>query len=443
MRAILTAAGIVLSLAPPAWAQFTLSHRTANAEVEIDQSNTRKRRARIWSGRRWVDDGASNYVTSVSRVGGDGEREIRSAATNVRARPDGRFGIFSEDFATLWAITTLTVQRFRSGAWEDLELSRSGVIVGADQWEWRASGVTGLASATLIVAPGRSKWEYAWTPTANGTYRFEVRHAIQATPLAFASYVTRGAGQPYMAAWQFADGSLMFNWSDLHRTGVFGDATVSQSEVVVHTASRVLAASEAWTVDPSFGSDAAWGSEVGDDGNKYPNDGFGDGSGFVGGVIYRVANRFTITTLPTTATVDQVDLQLEINNVGSAVATATWDIGPYNGTGQGDPEADSAATMYTRCNVSADLYVNNSTSFRTTGSKTFTALGATANADVEAARDAGSTFVIAWKADDEGLDNGQSDSDEYTGSDPPTLTITYTEAGGATPKGLMLLGVGP
>jgi len=170
-------------------------------------------------------------------------------------------------------------------------------------------------------------------------------------------------------------------------------------------------------------------------GNKYPNDGFGDGAGFVGGAIYRVANRFTITTLPTTATVDQVDLAVEINNVGSAVATATWDIGPYNGTGQGDPEADSGANMYTRCNVSADLYVNDTTQFRTTGPKTFTDLGATANSDVEAARDAGSTFTIAWRASDEGLDNGQCDSDEYTGTDPPALTITYTEVGGATNPG--------
>ena len=172
--------------------------------------------------------------------------------------------------------------------------------------------------------------------------------------------------------------------------------------------------------------DADYGFDVDDGGTKYVDDGT-DYFGRDGGTNYRIAMRFDITSLPATATVDDVDLQVNVSQVLSAPATAT--LGPYNADGTGNPQSDSGSTAYTRCDVSSDNYIAASEDFRSTGSKTFD-LGATADSDVEAARDAGTTFSVCLKSDTESGSNNFGTLQEYTGADPPTLTITYTPAGG-------------
>jgi phosphoenolpyruvate-protein kinase (PTS system EI component) len=175
---------------------------------------------------------------------------------------------------------------------------------------------------------------------------------------------------------------------------------------------------------------AAWGADVDEAGSKFPN----DGSDFCGGDpthTYRVANRFTITDLPADATVTQVDLEVTVLAVTDAAALL-WDMDGYNGTGQGNPEADSGAAMYAACAI-AGVYRNDLTEFRTTGTKTFTDLGATANADVEAARDAGTTFTIALRETTDVVGLFRAELAEYTHATPPKLTITYTPAGGGGP----------
>ncbi len=177
----------------------------------------------------------------------------------------------------------------------------------------------------------------------------------------------------------------------------------------------------------SFTVDAEFGEDVDSGGNEFPGDG-DDWCGGGGGASYRVANRFDISELPVDATVNQVDFEITVLSVVSASALL-WDIDGYNGTGQGDPEADSGATAYAACAITG-VYINDTTQFRTTGTKTFTDLGATANADVEAARDAGSTFVVAIRETTDTTANELAKFDEYIGANPPRLTITYTAAGG-------------
>lgn len=174
--------------------------------------------------------------------------------------------------------------------------------------------------------------------------------------------------------------------------------------------------------------DADWSADVDTGGTKYPSDGF-DSAGSVSGFgDLRIGVKWDISSLPATATVDQVGLTLEVIAV-SGVSGDNWDIGPYNGDGQADPESDAGSTMYSRCDVSSDLYVDDTTQLRTTGTKTFSDLGAAAEADVEAARDAGTIFSIGIRMSVEpGSGDEYSALDEYDATNPPVLTITYTPA---------------
>jgi hypothetical protein len=177
---------------------------------------------------------------------------------------------------------------------------------------------------------------------------------------------------------------------------------------------------------------ASWGADVDSAGTKTPNDG-GDGCGLFTGAIERVANKWDITTLPTDATVTKVELTITVQS--GVVGTPTCDIDGYNNDGLADPEADSGATMYSQCAISG-IYVNDTTLFRTAGTKSLIDLGATAVSDVQAARAAGTRFSVAIRAiaSDEGAGANVSTAfDEYTAaSTKPTLTITYTPGAGAS-----------
>jgi len=96
----------------------------------------------------------------------------------------------------------------------------------------------------------------------------------------------------------------------------------------------------------------------------------------------KCALRFDLSSLPVGSTVSQVDLQCE--NTNATDGSASHRLGPYGGDGQSDPEADNAATLFSRCDLSSDNYITGRTEFRTTGSKTFSNLGSAANTDVAA-----------------------------------------------------------
>ena len=190
----------------------------------------------------------------------------------------------------------------------------------------------------------------------------------------------------------------------------------------------------------SFSDNADWGADCSDAPAKYPNDG-SDYCGDDTAEIYRVNNIFTISTLPVTDTVDQVDYDIYVSSV-QGVTTKAWSLGAYNGDGQADPEADTAQQAFDRADVSADYYLTGLTDYRTTGQKTHTNLGSTANSDVEAARDAGTTFAIAIKMDGESTaNNARCEFREYTdGSTPPKITITHSAAAAGAGKSNPLYG---
>jgi len=144
-----------------------------------------------------------------------------------------------------------------------------------------------------------------------------------------------------------------------------------------------------------------------------------------GSCTYRTGAEFTISTLPATDTVSQVDFEIEVTALIAFTSSLMY-IGGYGGDGQGDLTGDTAVTAYANLDVAADHYVSSS-AFQTTGIKSITALGSGANSDVEVARDAGTIFIIALQTDTEQDANiNRADVSYDGGTNPPKLTITHS-----------------
>lgn len=167
------------------------------------------------------------------------------------------------------------------------------------------------------------------------------------------------------------------------------------------------------------------GSKVSGAGSLQLGDAFNDSSDPV-----RPAFRFDISGIPAGSTVTNVALQIECSDAGGD----SWRLGPYNLNGQADPQPDSGATIFSRCNISSDNYLTGFTDFLSTGSKTFSNLGSAANADVEAAI-SGGIFTLCFEQTQTGSFAWAGLTD-HTGTDKPTLTVTYTApAGGSGTQG--------
>lgn len=313
------------------------------------------------------------------------------------------------------AVQTFTVERFEAGAWVALPTTLKGNDLVARIWQFDNLDVHFSEAG---------KWTYTLTAPRAGRYRLVSRFALKAAHPFVVHRMSAHkdpAQREYRAAW----GRFSFNWRDMLDDVAELDA--DEGGLVLRTVETTLAARQSVSFDPSIGLDSTWGADIDANGDKFPDDG-DDWLGGTGGGATRVPNVFDITSLPAAAVVDQVDFEITVQATVSA-GSLFWDIGPYNGTGIGDPEADAGTTAYARCDVSADLYVEDTTAFRSAGTKTFSDLGAAAEADVEAARDAGTIFTIACKETTDIETNNRAVMEEYTHpSTPPKLTITYTLA---------------
>jgi hypothetical protein len=171
-------------------------------------------------------------------------------------------------------------------------------------------------------------------------------------------------------------------------------------------------------------TESAYGADVRIDGLK----GHLDGDDFAGtdgsGNAWRWALKFPVSGI--SGTVIRVEL---VVTVAVVVGTpTTWDIGPYGTNGQDDPNADTGATMFSRC-ANAGEYANDTNVFGTTGSKTIN-LGAQAVADLQAAI-AGGSFSVSCRYNGAGTGVGGA-LQEYdpigTTAGEPELCVT-TAAG--------------
>jgi len=138
--------------------------------------------------------------------------------------------------------------------------------------------------------------------------------------------------------------------------------------------------------------------------------------------LYRTYIRFPLDDLPAGSTVTQVRLKLNVFAAGGAAHLG--DIHAYNVNGQADPQPDDAETSWTRC-ATGNLYVDDTTEFRTTGIKWWT-LGGTVNEDVENAKAAVNRFTLGLHEEGDNDKHADFDSLEKADGIPAVLEITYT-----------------
>jgi len=155
---------------------------------------------------------------------------------------------------------------------------------------------------------------------------------------------------------------------------------------------------------------------------------------------WRTAIRFPLNDLPSglsESDITQVRLYLYCRTAGGSAHLT--DVHAYDSNGQTDPEPDAYNIMYTRC-ASGNLYINDSTDFRTTGDK-WIILGGTVKADILGAKSAVNRF--SFGVHEEGDDDTYPivDSLEKSGGFSPKLEITYTAIAAVTAR-RKLLGVG-
>jgi hypothetical protein len=414
---------------------FQFKTRRAATEIYQDDQDPTLYRSTFYQGRQWVEDEQGHYVTWVEQKRGQ-NLEVRSSSFSVQSDAAlARFNILNpQNHVDVWATKQPSIQVLRGAQWVDTSLvfdsyQTEQSLADRGEWKWRFVGVDGVMLATFDVWPGRSKWTYQFTASRAGTYRFVMEVRPQMPYTFFASYETKQTSSPYHVTWRFGTqkDSVSWSWRDWIDQGAVESADIQSKAVYIRGTPQVLAIGDEFLVDPSFNSDAAWGADC-TESTKFPNDGE-DWAGNVGGDPYRVANRFDITTLGTSDTVSQVDFDCEVLNITGG-GSSTWIIGPYAGTGQGDPETDAVGDMFSNCDVSSDNYVTGITDFRTTGSKSFTDLGSTANTDMENARDAGTTFTLSIKMTTETSGN-YTYLAEYTHATVgfrPTLTVTHSSS---------------
>ena len=366
---------------------------------------------------RWVLD-SGQYVVWKKTVVGD-DLDVESAHFKVRSdKAQARF--------LLGPVRKIIRIEQRIGTvWTELDLPLLGYsIVGETEDIARYRWNFGALKVQLRVNEVGGKWTYMFTAHTNGRYRVKILHRCP-TADSIQTYSRKNGGAMYLAVWTVGKKRYRYNWIDMPAV----KERVVGTDLGLLSPAKNMLAGETVLLDPTFSDNADWGADVDNGGSKYPNDG-SDYCGDDTSAIYRDSNKFTISALDPADTVDQVDFDIYVDTVTNS-ATSTWIEGGYNGDGQADPEADSAATMYARCDVSADNYLTGITDYRNPGQYSHT-LGPAANADVEAARDAGTIFSVAIKMTTEGSANDRTVFREYThATTPPKLTVISTAAGTA------------
>lgn len=168
-------------------------------------------------------------------------------------------------------------------------------------------------------------------------------------------------------------------------------------------------------------SAALWGADVRSDGVKAVLNG-GDFAGRDGGGTWRWAQKFSAIFPGTPLSVALIANVTSINTV-----TAGFDVGRYGATGQEDPQADSGATMFTRC-ANGGEYLNDDASMSTTGPK-FMSLGNQAVIDLRAAAAGTGTFSVSARyANEAAAPNTGSVINEFNaGANAPTLAVVSLE----------------
>ena len=143
-------------------------------------------------------------------------------------------------------------------------------------------------------------------------------------------------------------------------------------------------------------------------------------------VQFRTYLRFPLAQFPTNVTPLSVRLEVECSYVFGNSADR-YVVGPYNGSGLGNPVLDTGAQAFARSDASADFYLYGDTQPTAIRTLLFE-LGAQACLDLKAAINASETyFSVALKQISEALgSNHYAAINGYSTGTPPKLTISAT-----------------
>ncbi len=427
-------------------ADWPFARRAANSETFVDPVDPSKQKTVFYAGNMWVkgfdtglyhDHSASRFVA--------GALEVRTPNIAFRRSGSGLTLLDSDDDSP-YADIAFTVQRDESGRWVDIpQAPVVSLDTGVGPEEDRTFTIPFVGTAASLTVQmnsrtARGKWSYDVKAHQAGRYRLRIAVTPTVPTTFFDSYPTTTKTTPRTVKTVYPDRPascvwyrggpeepMRFSWMDAERADQIAERDVSQAGVTLTTVATSLAVGEVFTIDPSFSDDADWSADIQDDGTKFPS----DTSDFIGmesgPKTYRTAIKFTISSLTAGDDVDQVDLQV----LCSQAHSASYEFGCYSTDGQDDPEADAGSTAYTRSDP-GNIYLT-TTTFGSTISFTYTDLGAQAQADVKAAKVAGTIYSMAIKLTTEsGTDH--ADTAEFDQADPPTLTVTHsTPAAGGQP----------
>lgn len=423
---------------------FTRVGRTRNTETFVDDENPRKKRVVCYSKRRFYQsllDG--EWKDEVETVQERGSLRIRNPHVDVA----GFFGtdtftFFDENNVEILDAAVHWQYESTPGVWTDIPFvlpvpeSKTDPERGYAYYEWSdsLSSALGTSAIQLAVEPRTYKWLYRFT----ANQRMNVRPVLRLTPTArvanFRTTMTRAsAPDPAGVRWQYERGDgARFQFKDWRESyGVDYTASVfADAGVTIVGVATSLGPGEFAEVDPTAGPIDGDYSADSDGGSKYEGDSewVGDGGG-----ENRATYKFLLpsggSAIPTGSTVNQVGHSVYVASSGSS---QDWRGGAYGGDGYtNDPESDSAANFYSRCAIGTNKEYITTTSFTSTGQKTFSDLTENSNlarSEVQTAvANSATFFAIAWQGDS-GVSDGYCELEETNvGGNDATLTIEYTE----------------
>jgi hypothetical protein len=439
-------------------AEMELIERGSNRETFADRANARRRTASMYTRRLFVAHPVTRgFVPFVSdNRPAEGGRRINTPGLNLQAR-EGRMSegaadwdLYSEDFTRKMGRAGVVLEENISGTWTRVELQmlagvekaaggRTESYLGVD-WAFIGTGVSMLVD--IEQEQGVPKLQATVQNLSAGTRIFRVVMGIRfdqdpespkpifASMISGSNYTSRAVG----LRWSWPNGeNFDFDWSDMIRSGAFGRAQQAPNGVNVFSPAMPMAPGESRTVDPTFSrnadtggqgaaADSAWGFDA--------SNGNSQALGSVGGAFDIVSwYRWDISSITGYSSIDAARHYAYNKALGvGTVNPAT--LGPFNGTGQGNPATGSYAAAY----LAAQVYTNNytylgSVNYSATGAQTLT-LPSQALTDINAAIPGGAFTLVNQRNGLSGNNYTFLTAYNTSNGNPARLEVDYTTGGG-------------
>lgn len=444
--------------------KLDLIERHSSSLVYVDPENFKRKTITAFADRRYAKNSAGLYVECSDEVRQGDELRVASSALNFQAIPDlGQFHHYDDGFNKIRAVEEVYVEiKGKNGKWKKLDLKmRPGELESKegkkDTWNGYRFVFNGDDGRLVVLLSrdevgGKGDYKFTSKNSENAEYRLKIQltptkgwktfhktEAVTHTPTEIKKLGTR------TATWEYGpNDGLSFDWLDMitNEDIDFSESLIAESGVTLCSKSFLLKPGESFQVDPVITPGGASSGGGGQSDSAWSIDGTG-GNSFLAGtyapssVVARGYVRFTYASF--TGTINDSDLTFYVTGHLGNFNYDSLLIGDYNDTGQGNPATDAYSTAYSRADVQADFFVND-TSSRTTGSKTVD-LGTTADSHI-ASSSVNGEYTVCFNDDNAnpGVTTGPwiAAHNNTTTGNRPVLTIDYTETGGGAVKSYLI-----